>query len=150
MPARRREGAFFEIALPNNKFSYGRILAKANYAFYDIYSDQPLTDIEMIGQAKVLFIIAVYKHVITKGLWKQIGIKALEPALQKLPMTYIKDPISPDTYRLYDPNTGVMTPCTKADCKGMEVAAVYDKVHAEDRLVAHFENRPGRWPLDRL
>ena len=85
----RKEGAFFEIVLPNGKFSYGRILPKACYAFYDVYSDEPIADIKSIQANSVLFIVAVYKFAISKGRWKKIGSSELEANLKLLPFQFI-------------------------------------------------------------
>lgn len=141
----RKEGAFIEIALPNGKFSYGRILSKANYAFYDIYSDEKITDIKKIQEKRVLFIIAVYKFAVTKGRWKQIGSMELEPKLQTLPLKFIEDKLNPGYFEIYNPNTGEMTPTTKDKCFGLERAAVWEPEHVEERIIDHFEQRPNRW-----
>lgn len=141
----RKEGAFFEIALPNGKFSYGRILPKANYAFYDIYDDQRIANIEEIQAKEILFIIAVYKSAITKGRWKQIGSKELESKLQVLPSKFIEDILRPGHFELYNSNTGETFQVTKNKCVGLERAAVWEPEHVEERIIDHFERKPNRW-----
>ncbi|MGN6180428.1 MAG: immunity 26/phosphotriesterase HocA family protein [Mucilaginibacter sp.] len=141
----RKEGAFFEIALSNGKFSYGRILPKASYAFYNVYSDQRITDIKEIQEKEILFINSVYKFAITKGRWKQIGLLELESKLKILPLEFIQDPIDPQSFRIYNPNTGEMTQTTKEKCVDLERAAVWEPEHVEDRIIDHFEGRPNKW-----
>lgn len=141
----RKEGAFFEIVLPNGKFSYGRILPKANYAFYDIYEYQRITDIEKIQAKEILFIISVYKFAITKGRWKQIGSKELESKLQVLPLKFIEDKLHPGHFEIYNSNTGETEPVTKDKCLGLERAAVWEPEHVEERIIDHFEQRPNKW-----
>ncbi len=141
----RKEGAFFEIVLSNGKFSYGRVLPKANYAFYDIYEDQRLTDIKEIETREILFIISVYKFAITKNRWKQIASKELESKLQTLPLKFIEDILHPGNFELYNPNTGKTDSVTKDKCLGLERAAVWEPEHVEERIIDYFERRPNKW-----
>jgi hypothetical protein len=141
----RKEGAFIEISLPNGKFSYGRILSKANYAFYDVYTDHRVTDVKEVQKQNVLFINSVYKFAITKGRWKKIGHLDLEAELQKLPNKFIEDQLNPGYFELYDSNTGEITPTTKDKCIGLERAAVWEPEHIEERIIDHFEQRPNKW-----
>ncbi len=141
----RKEGAFIELSLPNGKFSYGRVLPKASYAFYNIYSDNRITDIDLIKASKVLFILAVYKHAVTKNRWKIIGKSELEDELKKMPMKFIQDQLEPTQFRIYDPNSGEMKRAKKEECLGLECAAVWEPEHVEDRIIDYFENRPNKW-----
>jgi hypothetical protein len=141
----RKEGAFFEIALANGRFSYGRILAKASFAFYKIYSENRMSDINRIKISEVLFINSVYKHAISKNRWKIIGSLDIEPNLRVLPMEFIQDELEPSKFEIYNPNTGEIRPAKKAECFGLERAAVWEPQHIEDRIVDYFENRPNRW-----
>src|ERR1700756_5553278 len=102
----RKEGAFIEIPLPNGKYSYGRILPKAGYAFYDIYSDKKITDVDDIKKCEVLFIVGVYKHAISKNLWKIIGKADIEDSLKIMPLEFIQDQLQPTYFETYNPNTG--------------------------------------------
>jgi hypothetical protein len=141
----RKEGAFIEINLPNGKYSYGRILAKASFAFYNIYSDEKVTDLDRIGKSNVLFINAVYKYAITKSRWKIIGVSEIKSELQILPMEFIQDILNPTHFEIYNPNTGEIKPAKRADCIGLEKAAVWEPEHIEDRIIDYFEGRPNRW-----
>jgi len=143
--ARRKEGAFIEIELENGKYSYGRILQHASYAFYDIYSDRKISDVSAIQKGNVIFIIAVYKYAITKNRWKIIGIEELETKYRLLPNKFMQDIIDPSLFSIYNPNTGEMIPATKEECFGLERSAVWEPEHVEDRLIDHFENRPNKW-----
>lgn len=143
--AKRREGAFFEIDLPNGKFAYGRILGKASYAFYDIYSNKKINDLELIKKSKILFINSVYKYAITKDHWKIVGISELEPELKVLPMEFIQDPLDLSRFEIYNPNTGQIESATKEQCLKLEKAAVWEPTHIEDRIVDYYEHRPNVW-----
>jgi len=141
----RKEGAFFEILLPNGKYSYGRILPKADYTFYDIYVDERISDIKKIRESKVLFIVAVYKDAVTKGRWKKIAYLDLEPTLQVLPLKFIEDALNPGIYEIYNPNTGEITSTTKDKCLSLERSAVWEAKHVEERIVDHFEGKTNKW-----
>ncbi len=143
--ARIKEGAFFEIALTNGKFSYGRILGKANYAFYNIYSDSRITNIDLIRNNKVIFNVGVYNDAITKNRWKTIGLTELEQGLKKIPLEFIQDDFELNQFEIYDPNTGDMRPAKKAECIGLERAAVWEPEHVEERIIDYFEGRPNKW-----
>jgi len=141
----KKEGAFIEISLPNGKYSYGRILAKASFAFYSIYSDERVTDLNIIRKSNVLFINSVYKYAITKNRWKIIGVSEIEPELKNLPMEFIQDILNPTQFEIYNPNTGEINPAKMADCIGLEKAAVWEPEHIEDRIIDYFEGRPNKW-----
>lgn len=141
----RKDGAFIEITLPNGKFSYGRILPKANYGIYDVYSDNQITDVDKLRAKRILFIVAVYKHAITKNRWKTIGFLPLESILMNLPLKFIQDDFDYNHFEIYDSNTGVMRPAKKIDCIGLERAAVWEPEHVESRIIDHFEGRPNKW-----
>lgn len=143
--ARIKEGAFIEIALTNGKFSYGRILGKASYAFYNIYSESKIIDIDFIKGNKVLFIVGVYDHAITKNRWKIIGISELEGGLNKIPFKFIQDDFEPTQLEIYNPNTGAISPAKKEQCIGLERAAVWEPEHVEERIIDYFEGRPNKW-----
>src|SRR5258706_7325521 len=141
----RKEGAFIEIKLPNGKFSYGRILPKANYGFYEIYSDSKVSDIGEIERKKILFIVAVYKDAITKNRWKIIGTSPLEKTLLVLPLKFIQDELEPFYFEIYDPNSGNIRPAKKEECIGLERTAVWEPEHVEERIIDYFEKRPNKW-----
>ena len=141
--ARRKDGSFIEIMLPNGKYSYGRILKHSSFAFYDIYSDTQIRDIDEFLKSEVLFTNAVYNYAITKNRWKLIAFRELEP--YSLPMNFIQDAIDPHKFELYNPNTGTMMPAAKEQCLGLECAAVWEPEHIEERIIDHFEGRINKW-----
>jgi hypothetical protein len=140
----RTVGAIVRIELGNGNHSYARILDKAFFAFYDLKVNHEITDLEHIISRPILFIIAAYDDIITKGRWIKIGAITLEENLHTLPMQFIKDAIDPTKFRLHNPNTGDMISATKDDCKGLELAAVWEAEEIEERLNDHFEGRTNR------
>jgi hypothetical protein len=141
---RRIIGSIHKVVLNSGLHSYVRILDKASIAAYDVLTDSDML-IEDIINKKIVFIVAVYNDVITNGKWQKVGFKNLEENLLVLPVKYIQDTLDNSEYSLYDPNTGTITPGRKEDCIGLEVAAVWDAHHVEDRLSDYFEGRENKW-----
>ncbi len=142
---RRTVGAVVEIDLEDGFYSYARILDFASFAFYDIRSPDKRTDINHIVSYPILFIVAVYNDVITRGRWLKIGSIPLEEQLRVLPMQFVQDALHPSRFSFYNPNTGQMTPANKEHCKGLERTAVWDAHHIEDRIRDHYAERPCVW-----
>lgn len=143
--ARRKEGSFVEIELSNGKYSYGRILKNASFAFYEIFANNKIVDINNIKDKNILFTIAVYNHAITKNRWKIIGFLDIEDKLRTLPMKFIQDAINPTQFEIYNPNTGEIKSAQKNQCLGLERAAVWEPEQVEDRIIDHFEGIPNKW-----
>jgi hypothetical protein len=139
---RRVVGAFLKIILPDGKYCYGRILEKANYAFYDMITEDGDVDLMQITKHKILFIIAVYNDAVTSGRWIKIGKLPLEPELQILPLKFIQDKLNPEHFEFYDPNTGSIKTATRQDCMGLERAAVWEPYHVEERIVNYLMMNP--------
>ncbi|RAJ77305.1 immunity protein 26 of polymorphic toxin system [Chitinophaga dinghuensis] len=135
-------GSIIKIDLPCGKIGYGRILGKANYGFYDYYTDHEETDLSCILDSRILFIVAVYNDAITNGRWKKIGKKDLEEALKLLPMKFIQDKLNPAKFEIYDPNTGDTRPTDVSECIDLERAAVWEPYNVEQRLCDHFNGVP--------
>ncbi|MBV7531176.1 Imm26 family immunity protein [Chitinophaga sp. sic0106] len=134
-------GAVLKIQLPCGKIAYGRILGKANYAFYNYFTDIEETNIDVICNAPILFILAVYNDIITSGRWIKIGKKELEPFFDVLPMKFIYDDLG-ERYKLYNPITGEISPASLEDCLTLETAAVWDAHHVEGRLCDYINGVP--------
>lgn len=144
------EGAILEINIENEYFIYAQILLKGlGYAFFDYKSKDMIKDLNYLLECKVLFIIAVYDDVVTKGVWKKIGKLPIRHDLLIQPMKFIQDPYDFNKCDLYDPNTGEVTPATKGECTNLERAAVWEANHVEDRIKDHYLGRPNVW-VERL
>jgi hypothetical protein len=141
----RTVGAIVKIELGDGYHSYARILDKANYAFYNLRTNEEISDLNYIISKQILFIIAVYDDVVTKGRWLKIGKLPIEDSLQILPYKYIQDKQKPGSFELYNSNTGKSEPASKEECKGLECAAVWEANHIEERIRDHFAGRPNIW-----
>ncbi len=141
------EGAILELNIENQYYTYAQILTKClGYAFFEYETKEKLTDFSILNKCKVLFIVMVYNDVINQGEWLKVGKLPIRDDLKIQPMKFIQDPLNPSKFELYNPNTGEITKATKDECRGLEVAAVYEAEHIEERISDHFS---GRVNLDR-
>lgn len=134
----RTVGAVIAIPLPNGFYSYGRILKHGDFAFYNFSSNGISVDYGQVIQSKILFIRAVFDDIITRGRWMKVYRAPIESELDNLPNKYIEDALAPGNYSIYNPNTGVITPATKKECEGLEVAAVWQAWQIEEQLMDQF------------
>lgn len=137
------------IPLSTGKYGYARILDNASYAVYDLVTEKVENDLHSIAEKPVLFIIAVYDYAVTSGRWEKLGKLPLEENLLVLPMKFIQDALQPDSYSLYDSNTGEIRDASKEECVGLERAAVWEPEHVESRIVDHYAGRSNVW-VDQL
>lgn len=141
---RRIPGSILEIQLEDQSFSYAQVL-KMGVAFFDLNVKDPLTDLNVILEKPVLFIIEIYDQIITKGRWKIVGVMPIRPDFINPPLKFIQDQLDIDKFELYDPISGDIYPATREECIGLERAAVWEAEHVEERLIDHYNNRENKW-----
>lgn len=137
-------GAIVEMYIDNNYYVYGQLLPQLSIAVFDYKTADHLTDITKLQMVPVLFIVAIYPDIISKGIWPKIGKLDIRKDLQTLPMEFIYDVIA-DRFKLYNPNTGEITRATKNQCIHLERAAVWAQNHVEDRIRDHYAGVPNIW-----
>ncbi|GGF11539.1 Immunity protein 26 [Chishuiella changwenlii] len=139
------KGSILEIPIDGKYYVYAQILEKSSYVFFNFTSKEQITDFEILNEKPILFIIAVYNHVITKGEWLKVGKMSIRKELEVLPMHFIQDALNPTHFELYNPNTGEIVPTTKKEIIGLERASVWDKIHIEDRIRDFYNKVPCIW-----
>ncbi len=140
------EGSILEIKIEGQYYVYAQILAKGRgYAFFDFKSEEKINDLTILLKSKVLFIVALYNYIVTKGIWVKIGRLPIREDLQVLPMKFIQDRQNPSHFQLYNPNTGVITQATREECEGLECAAVWAENHVEERIRDYYLGVPNIW-----
>ena len=98
---RRTPGSIVKIDLKNAQ------LLENGIAFFDIYTKDPeLEDLSILLEKPVLFIVSVYRDVISTGLWLKVGKLPIREDLKILPMQCIQDALNETQFELYNPNTG--------------------------------------------
>lgn len=141
-------GAILEINIENRYYVYAQILHNSNCVFFDYKSSKPLDDFSNLGNVPVLFIIAIYNDVITKGHWLKVGKLAVRKEFEVLPFKFIQDFQNPEKFELYNPNNGAIIPSSKNEIRGLERAAVWDAIHVEDRIRDYYNGVPCLWLKD--
>ncbi|MBI2416886.1 MAG: immunity 26/phosphotriesterase HocA family protein [Ignavibacteriales bacterium] len=139
---RKTPGAILEIKIDDEYYCYAQTLQASGTAFFDYHRKEKLKDISSIVNLPVLFIVAVYNDIITQGHWLKVGKLEIRDDLKVPPMEFIQDMHHPEKFELYDPNTGAIIPATKEECRGLEICAVWDQHHVEQRLSDYYAGRP--------
>lgn len=126
-------------------YYYAQILTMYECAFFDVQLKEPLEDLSILSHCPVLFIICLYRDVISSGCWPKVGKLPIREGFLPLPMQYIHHDYSEVEWELYDPNTGAIRPSTREECLGLECCAVWDRRHVEDRLSDHYAGVSCKW-----
>jgi Immunity protein 26 len=138
-------GAILEININNEYYVYAQILKKASYVFFDYKSKTKLEKLETLLIVPIIFIVAIYNDVINKGLWLKIGKLEIRKDFENLPMKFIQDIQKLDSFELYNPNTGLITPTTKDKIIDLERAAVWEAYAIEERIKDYYNGIPSDW-----
>ena len=137
-------GSIVQIHINDEFYVYAQILPHGLLAFFDYKSDTELSDLNVLKNAKILFITSVYKYVITKGIWSKVGKIPIREDLQVLPLRFVYDRISEKIFT-YNPETGETAPTTIDVAKKLERAAVWDDKQIEERIKNHYDGVPCKW-----
>ncbi|MFJ5713672.1 Imm26 family immunity protein [Neobacillus sp. NPDC093127] len=123
-------GDVFAIPLQNNKFGFGRLYKESCIAIYK-HIGNSVNDIPK--REEYHFIAGVYQDVLKSGKWAIVDKRPFnsEDEAWPPPMCVI-DSIS-GKYSIY--HKGEFINASKADCEGLEIAAVWDKTHIIDRIM---------------
>lgn len=139
---RRTPGSIVKIDLKNGYYNYAQLLENG-VAFFDIYTkDSELEDLSILLKKPILFIVEVYRDVISTGLWLKVGKLPIREDLKILPMQCMQDALNETRFELYNPNTGEVTKATREECEGLERCAVWEAHHVESRLRDHYNGVP--------
>ena len=133
--ARRRRlrlGDIYEISLPNGEKVYGRLFRECTLAFYKgfyrSFSELP----DDTGYDRF---ICVYKDLLQDGEWKIVGSRPFQNGEEGWPPPKcVVDAITLKGSLYYK---GQITPCTYAECKDLEIVAVWDRHHVVEMLMGN-------------
>lgn len=135
----RVKGALVEVPLASDLFAFGVLLDQPLIAFLDIKPTEAWQP-EFERNLESLFKLDVYIQVISKGVWLKVGKIKLDDFDAGEPFRYVED-VFTKRFSLYHSTkfgTDFMVPCEEADTAGLEVMAVWDACHVEERLREHF------------
>jgi len=139
---KRRLGDIVRIDLGDGFHAYARVLEEAIFAFYSIRSKEEVAAEEVIRE-RVVFQVPVMRHAVTRGRWKVIGNIPLEENLKSPRPRFMQDILSPENFSIYE--KGAIRPATREECVGLEMEAIWEPTHVEDRLRDHFAGRENKW-----
>lgn len=123
-------GDVFAIPLPNGKFGFGRIYRDASIGIYN-HIGIDVTDLPQ--KEEYQFVVGVYEDVLKSGNWELVDTRPFKNEEEEWPPPYsIKDPIT-GKYSIY--HKGEDRISTEQECKGLEVAAVWEADHIIDRIM---------------
>jgi Immunity protein 26 len=134
-------GTILRVALDDEWHTYARMLAhRPTIAFYDCRVREPITDVHKIARSPVLFVVAVYHQVFTKGRWPRIGHVPLEDIDTPIPDQFMQD-IGTDRCTIID-QYGNERFAKAEECVNLERVAVWGAEDVEERLRDHYAGRP--------
>jgi Immunity protein 26 len=147
----RAPGRVVRIDLGDGRCAYGRQLLGPSVEFYNrVGKTGEAVDLLDVVASPVAFTIWVMDYAFRRrGGWELLDVVPLTDGERAVVDRRAKqDPIS-KALSIYqsDPVAGTFgeTPATAQECAGLEVAAVWDPKHVEDRLRDHFDGRPNIW-----
>jgi hypothetical protein len=127
---RIRLGDVLAIPLNDGRFAFGRVLKDACigiYRYVAIAKDAPPP-----LDTQYLFIVGVYRDVLTSGQWPVVARAPFGNEEEAWPPpNVVRDPID-GTCSIY--HHGQMRPASLAECDGLEEAAVWEKEEIIDRI----------------
>lgn len=146
---RRSEGSIVRIPIDDSGFGIGLVLREPLIAFYDHkYEFGDLFEVNEIIRMPIAFIIMVMNYAITDGIWPVIA-KTKVPDILKYPPRFCKYDKLISKYYIYHeiPQLAPIyeRPASREECRSLEVAAVWEPEHVEERLRDKFEGRENVW-----
>ena len=127
---RLRLGDIYEISLSDGKKAYGRLFKECTLA---LYKGSYHSFSELPGDAEYDRFICVYKDLLQDGEWKIVGNRPFQSEEESWPPPKcVVDAITLKGSLYYK---GKITPCAYAECKDLEVVAVWDRSHVVDMLM---------------
>jgi hypothetical protein len=144
-------GRVVRIDLGDGRCAYGRKLLGPNVEFYD----RPGTSGESVDlldvvASPVAFTIWVMKYAFRRrDGWELLDVVPLtDEEVSTIARRAKKDVLSGALtiyWSDYVTGTNGEIAASEQECEGLEVAAIWDPQHVEDRLRDHFDGRPNLW-----
>jgi len=138
-PTTNKAGDFLRIPLQNGMFAYGRVLNDDYAAYYDHFTSEPETDLDVIASKPVLFRLAT-RRLPGRDKWEVIGRRELDAELARPVVQFMQDLANAADCVIFD-TAGHERKATPEECVGIERAAVWDSHNVESRLLAHVLGR---------
>ncbi|NOI17852.1 hypothetical protein F0223_06355 [Vibrio coralliilyticus] len=134
-------GKVVEIKLSNSQYCYAMVIREPLVAFSEQFFEEPQSDFDTMFDHSI-FCLWVMKYALGRKGWPKVGkVKSHPVFYQKHP--FYKFDNTAKTFSIY--SDGKETPATREECLDLESAAVWDKHHVEDRLLAKSKGEACIW-----
>lgn len=137
---RFEEGAFVRIPLEDGTFAYGRDLAPPYFAFYNLRTAEPVSDLDEIESKPILFKTGTR---VDRRRWIPLGTRELRGAVAE-PVVMFHQAMGDYRRCTIVDSTGNSRRATPEECVGLERESVWETHGIERRLLDTFEGRPNR------
>ncbi|MCB8944671.1 MAG: immunity 26/phosphotriesterase HocA family protein [Ardenticatenaceae bacterium] len=139
--ARKRftPGKFVRIPLADGSYGYGRLRKNYDASFYDLHTEEPISDLDEIASKPILFTVGVHKSVLTE--WEVIGTRPLEEQMKQPVWRFWQDIGDFRNCFILDMEGNKRT-ATPEECEGLERWSVWEPNGIERRLLDTFMGRP--------
>ncbi|EKO3866064.1 hypothetical protein QNE33_004655 [Vibrio alginolyticus] len=134
-------GKVVEIKLENGLYCYAMVIGEPLVAFSEHFFEEPQSDFDAMFDDST-FCIWVMKNALGGYGWVKVGQINHHPMLNQTHKFYKFDLIS-KKFSIY--SDGIETPATREECLELECAAVWEKSHVEDRLLAKSQGEQCVW-----
>jgi hypothetical protein len=147
----RAPGRVVRINLGDGRCAYGRQLLSVSVEFYDRLGKAGETaSLSDVVASPVVFTVSVMDYAFRQHEgWDLLDVVPLPDEKRAAVERWAKKDVISGALSIYweDHATGTYgeTPASLEECEGLEIAAVWDPEHVEDRLRDHFDGRPNRW-----
>ena len=141
---KRRVGDVVAVPISEGRRSFAIVLDEPTIAFFDILTtnDRTPSPGDMLN-SRELFRLWVMNHAIERGTWPVVSHTRVPPHMLTPQPFFKQDPISGKLS--ITTNGADEEPASRAQCLGLERAAVWDPRHIVDRLEDHFSGRENKW-----
>ena len=138
----RSVGAVHAVPLSDGTTCFALTLPEADFAFFDSRAKEALPPMELLAKP-ILFRVAVHKSAWVTGRWPKVSKIGVPSHLLAPQPKFIQDALHPDRIEIY--LGGNVRPASRAECEGLERAAVWEPGHVEDRLRDHYAGVANPW-----
>lgn len=145
----RTPGRVVRIPLDSDRCGYGRLLVTGAVAYYDRQGvPGEAVDLLDLVQQPVAFTVSTYDWAFTRRSgWELLDVVTPNAEERNAQFRAVMRPPTGELLIYWsDPQTGKFgtMPASPADCEGLEILAVWEPTHVEERLRAHFDGLPDR------
>ena len=145
-----KAGSVVQIALGERTLSFGRLLDRPLFEFYDLrVVDTSQFEPSTLTQAKVIFRIDVMDSAVLSGRWPVVGFLPLtDEEFARREQFFKQDPLTGALSVYWEDRRSVEVferPAELAECLRLERAAAWDATHVEDRLRDYFAGVSNKW-----